>query len=338
MKSAPPSGAIQDEKLDDDHERSAMTTEDEPVGPRIVRPESVNLRAVWPREDSDFTPWLADNLDWLDLLDLGHLNLVGVEVSVPSVNRNLDILAETDSGRRVAIENQYNEADHDHFTRALAYAVGLDAKAIVVIAEYHRQEFVAVADYLNTAREALGEDDGIAVLLVNVKVEAIADFRVPRFEVLSKPNTWLEQIRTSGARTAKSSAFESVAAFLEAVTPDRREAFGKIIEEWLVREGAGLKFTSTVSLLAPNPFVPGSPTRSYFLLETSGTLVIQRGYYLGTGAFPDEESEALLDEQIDRYFTHITAGEQRYYPNTRTATPENVRSFSDWLIGYFASA
>lgn len=308
------------------------------MGPQIVRPHAVDVRAVWPREDSDFTPWLAGNLDWLDLLELGRLKLLGVEVSVPDANRNLDILAETNSGHRVAIENQYNQADHDHFTRALAYAVGLDAKAIVVIAEFHRQEFVAVADYLNTAREALGQEDGIAVFLVNVKVEAVRDYRIPRFEVLSKPNTWLEQIRTSGARTVNSNSFDSVAAFLDASPPDRREPFQQIIDQWLQREGAQLNVTSTISLMAPIPGVSNSRPRSYFLLETTGDLVIQRGYYLETGAFPDEQSVATLDQRIDDSFTDITFGAQRYYPKTRSATPDNVRDFSDWLIGYFASS
>lgn len=50
------------------------------------------------------------------------------------------ILAETADGRRVAIENQYTTVDHDHLTRGLAYAVGHDARALVVIAEEHRPE------------------------------------------------------------------------------------------------------------------------------------------------------------------------------------------------------
>lgn len=314
-----------------------MTAEDRAGQPRIVRPEPVGLRVVWPREDSDFTPWMAENLDWLDFLGLGPLTLVGVEVSVPAVNRNLDILAETDSGHRVAIENQYSHADHDHLTRALAYAVGLDAKAIVVIAEFHRQEFVAVADYLNTAREALGEEDGIAVFLVNIKVEAVGDYRVPRFELLSKPNTWLEEIRASGARNATASKFANVDEFLDAVVPERRESFREIIDQWLARSGADIKLTSTLSLLAPIPRVSESRARSYFLLEANGNVVIQRGHFLDTGAFTDDQSVALLDEQIDRHFTRLAFGELRYYPKTSAATPANVRAFSDWLIDYFTS-
>ena len=42
----------------------------------FVKPEQVALREVWQREDSDFTPWLAENLDYLDDLGLGELTLL----------------------------------------------------------------------------------------------------------------------------------------------------------------------------------------------------------------------------------------------------------------------
>lgn len=97
---------------------------------------------------------------------------------MPGLWRSLDILAETTDGRRVAIENQYNAVDHDHLTRGLAYAVGHDACALI-IAEDHRPEFVAVADYLNRGHEALGEERGIAVFVIKLTVERIDDAFIP---------------------------------------------------------------------------------------------------------------------------------------------------------------
>lgn len=61
----------------------------------IVRPEQIDLRQAWPREDRDFTPWLAQNLDFLDDVGLGALELLDIEVTVPGVGRKLDILAVT---------------------------------------------------------------------------------------------------------------------------------------------------------------------------------------------------------------------------------------------------
>lgn len=143
-----------------------MTATSRPID-LIVRPSPAAVRDVWPGEARDFTPWLAENLDWLaEALDWGSLTLVGTEVPVPDVARNLDILATAADGSRVAIENQYRRVDHDHLTRGLAYAVGHEANALVVIAEDHAREFVAIADYLNTAYEELGPKKGIAVFLV----------------------------------------------------------------------------------------------------------------------------------------------------------------------------
>jgi hypothetical protein len=150
----------------------------------------VPVRTVWPSEAADFTSWLGGNLDFLDELGLGQLALVEVEAQLPGLGRSLDILAETADGRRVAIENQYQAIDHDHLTRGLAYAVGHEARALVVIAEEHRPEFVAVADYLNRCQEAVGDEHGIAVFLVSLSVERITDAYVPRFTVQSQPDAW----------------------------------------------------------------------------------------------------------------------------------------------------
>lgn len=74
---------------------------------------------AWGGEASAFTPLLAENgmLEYLgEATGIGPLTLIEREHSTAG-NRSLDILTETVDGRRVAIENQYNTADHDHLTR-----------------------------------------------------------------------------------------------------------------------------------------------------------------------------------------------------------------------------
>jgi len=165
---------------------------------KIVRPVPVDIRTAWPREDLDLTPWLADNLDFLHEIGLGELELIDTEVEIPRVRRRLDILATTIDDRKVAIENQYRSVDHDHLTRGLAYAVALDAAALVVIAEKHGDEFIAVAEYLNAASEALGAE-GLAVFLVALEVDKVGSFLVPRFDVVARPNTWRAEVRQHSA-------------------------------------------------------------------------------------------------------------------------------------------
>ena len=95
-----------------------------------------------------------------------------------------------------AIENQYGEADHDHLTRALAYAVGLECRAGIVVAESHRDEFVAVADEWNRYSEAYGSD-GIRLFLVAIEAGRIGDSAPGfRFPLVAGPNEWKSETAT----------------------------------------------------------------------------------------------------------------------------------------------
>ena len=117
----------------------------------------------------------------------------------------IDILARTADNRRIAIENQYTAADHDHFTRGLAYAVNLQASALVIIAEGHGDEFITLADHLNRSAEILG-DEGIPIFLVTLKVDEVGSNILPRFEVIAKPNKWRAEFITSEGNMAIESA------------------------------------------------------------------------------------------------------------------------------------
>lgn len=240
--------------------------------PRIERPSHADIRSVWPGEARDFTPWLAENLDWLDDLGLGPLSIVGVEVTLPDTGRSLDILAETADGRRVAIENQYGQADHDHLTRGLAYAIGLDAHALIVIAEGHRQEFRAIADYLNHAQEQMDTDDGIAVLLVEVHVEKIGDTFVPRFAVCSEPNDWRAKAQASTSHSAV-----SVDEFLASVADPQRAQFENLIKRWGSIPGLSVVPQSRTVTLRVDDAANSRRSRSLFNLESTGRVWINAG-------------------------------------------------------------
>ena len=156
----------------------------------------IDIREVWPGEAKDFTPWLGDNLDALcDHLGIDELELDRTEVEIPG-GRKLDILAKDADGRNWAIENQYGEADHDHLTRALAYAVGLECRAVVVVAESHRDEFVAVADEWNRYSEAYGSD-GIRLFLAAIEAGRIGNSPPGfRFRLVAGPNEWKSETAT----------------------------------------------------------------------------------------------------------------------------------------------
>jgi hypothetical protein len=155
-----------------------------------------DLRTVWRNEARDFTPWLASEEPLRHLLDecqieMGSEPTIRTEVRVPGLARSLDILVELETGERIAIENQFSESDHDHLTRGLAYAVGLETTTLIVVAESHRPEFIAVAQYLNGAALAY-EDHGIRVILVTVRLSALHGSSIvyPTFEILAEPDEW----------------------------------------------------------------------------------------------------------------------------------------------------
>ncbi len=162
----------------------------------------IDIRTVWPGEARDFTPWMADHLDVLgDHLGIGELALEAIEVPIPG-GRALDLLAVDAEGRKWAIENQYGIGDHDHLTRGLAYAVALECRAVVIVAEDHRDEFVAVAEEWNRYSEAYGTE-GIRLFLVVVEAWRIGDSAPGfRFRLLSGPNEWVVEARSSAAKTA----------------------------------------------------------------------------------------------------------------------------------------
>src|SRR5689334_11755789 len=103
--------------------------------PRIPlgRLERRPAREAWLHEASEFTPWLADNLDVLG----GELGLaLTLRSREHKVGRYwLDLLLEDERGRTVVVENQFEGADHDHLGKLLTYASGTRADVVIWIAE-----------------------------------------------------------------------------------------------------------------------------------------------------------------------------------------------------------
>jgi hypothetical protein len=196
--------------------------------------KNVDVRSVWLREDRDFTPWLASEEPLQHLLDacgieMGSEPSIRTEMKIPGLLRSLDIFVELENGERIAIENQFSEADHDHLTRALAYAVGLEANTIILVAESHRPEFVAVAQYLNGAGLAY-EDHGIRVILVRLIVETSPGSNIvhPKFEVIAEPDEWKAAVDlvTQGQFSERDAATYN---FHEKLLPLVRQATGSFM-------------------------------------------------------------------------------------------------------------
>lgn len=194
------------------------------------------LSEAWRGEASDFTPLLNEQLDALgDALGI-DLAAVGQAEVHTAGGRRIDIVAEDADGSELVVENQYGRADHDHLTRGLAYAVARRARGLIVVAEEHRDEFRAVAEYLNELAE-LDHERGISVWLVEAKAVRIGDSPwAPLFTAVIAPNAFTaaveQQVRSRPDSTHRATA-DDFAALVE--DEQVREAARTVLEGWRAR-------------------------------------------------------------------------------------------------------
>src|SRR4030042_1550175 len=115
--------------------------------PSIGKIEKVNLREIWKHEASDFSRWLASNIDYLN-------EVINMDIAVQTVEGNVGpyrvyIYGEDSSGNKVIIENQLEKTDHSHLGQILTYLVNLDANIAIWITASPVEEHRQVIEWLN---------------------------------------------------------------------------------------------------------------------------------------------------------------------------------------------
>lgn len=156
--------------------------------------EIKDLRKVWPHEALDFTPWLAEE-DNLALL----ADDVGLEITIDETESsvgdfNVDIYAtETGTDRKIIIENQLEDTNHDHLGKLITYASGKSADIVIWVVKRAREEHRSAIEWLNNHT-----DENIAFFLVEIKLYQIGNSDIAvKFEVVEKPNDWTKEIKRS---------------------------------------------------------------------------------------------------------------------------------------------
>ena len=135
--------------------------------PELGKIERIDdLRTIWKNEARDFTGWLAedDNLALLSEAIGIDLELEERESSVGSFSVDL-FASEEGTSRKVIIENQLEDTNHDHLGKVITYAAGKDASVVIWIVKRARDEHRQAVEWLNQHT-----DEDIGFFLVEIEL------------------------------------------------------------------------------------------------------------------------------------------------------------------------
>ena len=140
----------------------------------------------------DFTPWLAEEENLTLLADAVGLEITVDETESSVGSFNVDVYArETGTDRKIIIENQLEDTNHDHLGKLITYASGKSADIIIWVVKRAREEHRAAIEWLNNHT-----DEDIAFFLLEIKLYQIGDSDIAvKFEVIEKPNDWAKEIK-----------------------------------------------------------------------------------------------------------------------------------------------
>ena len=143
--------------------------------------EIKDLRTVWPHEALDFTPWLSQDDNIALLADAVGLDITVDETESSVGDFNVDIFAsETGTDRKIIIENQLEDTNHDHLGKLITYASGKSADVIIWAVKNNHT------------------DEKIGFFLCEIKLYKIGTSEpAVKFEVVEKPNDWTKEVKKS---------------------------------------------------------------------------------------------------------------------------------------------
>lgn len=152
-----------------------------------------DLRSVWPHEAKDFTKWLAQEENLALLSDTINVELELEERESSVGNFNVDLFAkEVGTDRRVIVENQLEDTNHDHLGKLITYASGKGAEVIVWVVKRARDEHRQAIEWLNQHTDA-----NIGFFLLEIELWQIGDSeKAPRFNIVEEPNDWSKTMKS----------------------------------------------------------------------------------------------------------------------------------------------
>jgi hypothetical protein len=239
--------------------------------------EAVDIRAIWPDEARDFTPWLAENLDKLgDAVGL-DFELTERESCVGSFWCDL-VASGIGSDKVIVIENQLEQANHGHLGQLITYAAGKEASVVIWVAREIRDEYKQALTWLNSRTDSKTDFFGVVVEALRIDRSNPA----VNFKVVVSPNEWRKR------------AVDSLSTSYSPKNEQYREFFRLLLDELRDKQ----RFTNSKS---PQPqgwmnFSSGIPEVVYGVNFSRGGRV-RAELYIDSGDV----------EMNDAYFNILTA-------------------------------
>jgi len=106
------------------------------------------IKKIWPHEEKDLSPWIAENIDALNEV----LNLqIEIESKEEYIhNFRLDLVGTDNfSQMPVIIENQFGGSNHDHLGKLITYSAAKEAGIIIWIANEIQIAHINAVEWLN---------------------------------------------------------------------------------------------------------------------------------------------------------------------------------------------
>ena len=144
--------------------------------------EYVSVTELWEKEDKKFTPWLKENIEYLNDILVFEIQIEESEVR-QSEGFQVDLLGSDTDGNIVIIENQFGQSDHIHLGQILVYCITLGAKIAIWICEKARQSHIEVIEWLNE-----NKPDDMGFYLIQLKLGKVYENYIPFFEIIVKPS------------------------------------------------------------------------------------------------------------------------------------------------------
>lgn len=151
-----------------------------------------DLRSVWPHEALDFSKWLSQEENLALLSDSIGIDIVLEELESLVGGFSVDLYAtEEGTGRKIIIENQLEDTNHDHLGKIITYASGKGAEVVVWVVRRARDEHKQAVEWLNQHT-----DENIGFFLLEIELWKINDsLPAPKFNVVERPNDWAKTMK-----------------------------------------------------------------------------------------------------------------------------------------------